>query len=212
MKMQATLLPNSKPAVFLITSEEQVKAYVHPIRMKIMGFLVKNAMTISQVAKALQVHPANITHHFKILTRAKLVCLVEERDIGRNIEKYYRAVARNFDIRPAEGEVSNANAKVLDFLKNDLNSAVNNLAGDDREDLIGLINQAKISKDQFNSFCKKIKGLVRDFGQADSTDGTGYTINLSLYPCQVDYGPLKRLEIRKRRDPTAQMENKRERI
>ncbi len=98
-----------------IITERQTKAYLHPIRMKIMGNISKKAMTISQVAKEIGVHPANITHHFKILLNAKLIKLVEERDIGRNIEKYYLAIASHFDILPPEGTISDGNKTVLAF-------------------------------------------------------------------------------------------------
>lgn len=183
-------------ATLEITSEKQAKAYLHPLRMKILGFITKQPMTITQVAQELKVHPANITHHFKILEKSKLIQLVEERDIGRNIEKYYQASAQHFEINPPQG-VSNANAIVLNFLKNNLNAAIANLRGDDEEKLIGLIMGARINPEQFIDFCKKMQELIKEFSQLDSSAGVGYTLNLSLYP-YLDQGPLKRIEIQKK--------------
>ncbi len=187
-------LPNQ---VHSLSTEKQLKAYLHPLRMKILGFLARAARTISQVASELQVHPANLTHHFKILEKTGLIQMVEARDIGRVVEKYYRAVAENFDIRPLGG-VSGANAKVLSFLRNDLNSALSSLKGDDSETLIGLVKQAKISKGQCKEFAEKLVALVDEFERANVETGTAHTLNLSLYPFQKDYGPLQRIEIRKK--------------
>jgi DNA-binding transcriptional ArsR family regulator len=91
-----------RPA-FEITTPKQQKAYFHPVRMKILNFLTRERLTISQTAERLKVHPANIAHHFRVLQSAALIRLVEERDLGRVIEKYYEAVATVFDIRPPEG-------------------------------------------------------------------------------------------------------------
>lgn len=202
--MQAASDLKQEP-VHRLTSEQEVKAYVHPLRMKILGVLAKEARTISQIARGLEVHPANITHHFRILEKAKLLALVEERDIGRTVEKYYRATAMAFEISPPEGAVQNANSKVLSFLKDDLVAAIGSLHGDDREEVIGLIKQTKISRSDFKVFCERLQGLIGEFERAGASEGIGYTLNLSLYPNQVDYGPLKRIEIRKSKRSVVQI-------
>src|SRR5215470_9445931 len=111
--------PERKPA-FEITTPKQQKAYFHPVRMRILNYLTQERLTVSQTAERLKVHPANITHHFRILQNAGLISLVEERDIGRVIEKYYEAVATVFNIRPPEGSVRSVNRKGLSFLRDDL--------------------------------------------------------------------------------------------
>src|SRR5215470_16254095 len=99
--MQARTKPARQPA-FEITTPKQQKAYFHPVRMKILNFLTRERLTVSQAAERLRVHPANITHHFRILKGAGLIRLVEKRDVGRVVEKYYEAVAVVFDVRPPE--------------------------------------------------------------------------------------------------------------
>jgi DNA-binding transcriptional ArsR family regulator len=179
-----------------IKTEAQRKAYVHPVRMQILGLLTQRSATVSQVASELGVHPANITHHFKILEAAGLADLTEVRDCGKYVEKYYRATAQTFVINPPAGSVDHANAKVLAFLRNDLTGAVNH--ADDREAVIGLIQIAPIDAARFQDFAKRLEALVADFSKVKAEDGDRYTLNVSLYPSKVDYGPLKRIEIRKK--------------
>ena len=74
---------------FVLTEDDQVRAYVHPTRIIILKQLAKGKSTVSGMAKKLGVHPANLTHHFKKLEKSGLIKLVEKKDIGKNIEKYY---------------------------------------------------------------------------------------------------------------------------
>lgn len=188
-----------------ITSDLQQKAYLHPVRMKILGFLAARPMTISQVAGELKVHPANITHHFRILEQAELIQLTEERDVGRVVERYYSTVAQTFNIRPPEGTVENVNAKVLGFLRNDLSAAISSLRDDDADEVTGLIRKAKISSKQYAEFSKKLEKLIQEFGESRAEDGESYALNVSLYPHRKDYGPIGRIELKKKSKKSAKL-------
>src|SRR5215467_12416779 len=115
--MQRDLVTVPARSLLQIATPKQERAYFHPMRMKILNFLTCEALTISQTAGRLRVHPANITHHFRILERARLIRLVEKRDIGRVVEKYYAAVAQEFEIVPPTGTVDDVNRKILTFLR-----------------------------------------------------------------------------------------------
>ena len=65
-------------------------------------------------------HPANLTHQFRRLEQAGLIDLVEKRDIGRNIEKYYRATAYTFTIQWEKQTQSNKKTLALSILQDDL--------------------------------------------------------------------------------------------
>jgi DNA-binding transcriptional ArsR family regulator len=189
---------SSTNTIFEITTPKQQKAYLHPLRMKILGYLVKEKLTVSQTAERLKVHPANITHHFKILLNNKLIQLAEERDIGRVIEKYYVAVAQVYNIRPPGGSENNVNARVLSFLRNDLSATINLLSSEDHESLLGLMMRARIDKTQFDQFCCQLEKLISQFQKADQADGETYALNVSLYPHKIDYGPIGRYELKKK--------------
>src|SRR5215470_8265264 len=139
-------------ASFEITTAKQQKAYFHPLRMRILNFLSAERLTVSQIATRLKVHPANITHHFRILRAAGLIRLVEKRDIGRVIEKYYEAVARVFDVRPAPGEIKHVGKTVLTVLRDDLSGNILRLKPDDSDLLIGLLVSTKIDARTISEF------------------------------------------------------------
>jgi DNA-binding transcriptional ArsR family regulator len=193
--------PRTKPAqrpAFEITTPRQQKAYLHPVRMKILTFLARERLTISQTAERLKVHPANITHHFRLLQSAGLIRLVEERDIGRVVEKYYQAVAPLFDIRPPEGSVKSVNKKGLSFLRDDLSVSINLLKADDSEQVFGQIERARIDGKTFWAFARRLRGLIEEFETVACEHGTTYALNLSLYPHSIDYGPIGKYELKKK--------------
>lgn len=188
-----------------ITSDLQQKSYLHPVRMKILGHLAKRPMTISQVAEELKVHPANITHHFRNLEKSRLIRLVEERDAGRVIERYYQAVAQTFNIRPPEGSVEHVNAKVLSFLRNDLTTAISLSEPDDKDEVAGLIRKARIRPEQYAEFALRLEHLIGEFGKLDHEGGESYALNVSLYPHRKDYGPIGRIELKKKSKKTSKI-------
>ena len=59
-----------------LTSTKQIKAYIHPTRINIISLLMKEKRTISGIAKQFEVHPANITHHFKLLEKSCYIVIL----------------------------------------------------------------------------------------------------------------------------------------
>jgi DNA-binding transcriptional ArsR family regulator len=190
---------SKRQPAFEITTPKQQKAYFHPVRMKILNFLTRQRLTILQTAERLKVHPANITHHFRVLQSAALIRLVEERDLGRVIEKYYEAVATVFDIRPPEGSVKSVNRKGLSFLRGDPSANINLWKADDSDDAFGQIEKARIDAGHFLAFAKRFRSLIEEFENIACRDGTTYALNLSLYPHKLEYGPIGQYELKKKR-------------
>lgn len=177
-----------EPKKLLVLKESsQVKAYVHPTRIAILRMLAAKKRTVSNVARELGVHPANITHHFKLLERVGLIRLVERRDIGKNIEKYYRSVARNFVVSFDKPGKSSKKVLALSILRNDLSTAISTVRRDDQHKVIALIKIARILPDDVKSLQKKIMKLIKEFTRYDSAKGKAYTINISVYPNETDY-------------------------
>lgn len=172
----------------VIRSEEQVKEYVHLLRMKIVSLLAKEKRTITGVAKEFNVHPANITHHFKRLEKAGLIKIVEKRDIGKTVEKYYRAVALHFDILPPKNTVKNKKTIALRLLRDDLTSAINQISGQDPSKATALLENIKLEVQDFDKFNRRLTALIKDFRRHESKDGVPYSLNLSLYRHNADYG------------------------
>jgi DNA-binding transcriptional ArsR family regulator len=170
--------------VHILKDDAQIKGYIHPTRITLLEILSSEKRTISSVAKELGVHPANITHHFKLLEKTGLIRLVEKRDTGKNLEKYYRAIAYTFEVA---SNSSNKSAIALSILKNDLSAAINNLKKSDPKKSIAFLATARISADRFDHFAINLENLINEFKKADSKGGEAYTINLSLYPFEIEH-------------------------
>jgi len=176
-----------KPKKILILSKQrQIKAYVHPTRIMLMQLLAKEKRTISSIAKNLGVHPANITHHFKLLEKEGLIAIVEKRDTGKNLEKYYRACACNFIIRPDAKKIKSKQALALSILKNDLAVAINTVQKGDQNKVIALLKTVSLSAANVAKFIDYLKAVVEEFEKHDTPNGTAYNLNISMYPNDVN--------------------------
>ena len=86
------------PEEYLIETLEQMRGVADELRMRIMGVLSHQALTATQLAERLKEAPAKIHYHVRELERLKLVKLVETREKGGILEKYYRTVARSINV------------------------------------------------------------------------------------------------------------------
>ena len=181
--------------IMTLEKPDQVKAYMHPIRMKILSSLMEEKKTVSIVAKDFGVHPANINHHFKLLNETGLICLVEKRDAGRNLEKYYQTTARQFDILPQQKVFEKEEAYALSLSRDDLTHAIHNLP-ESSHGVTVLLEKARIKATDFDQFRNKLLSLLGEFRQKGSDDGTSYHLNLSLYPSEKEYGPAGTIRLK----------------
>jgi DNA-binding transcriptional ArsR family regulator len=185
------------PAPFEVRTRVQQRAYFHPVRLRILNFLVYERLTVSQAAARLRVHPANITHHFRVLQRAGLIRLAEKRDTGRVIEKYYEAAAQVFDVRPAEGTLRHVGREVLSVLRNDLAGNIERLKPDDSDALVGFLMSARIDRARYADFARRLAALAKEFGQVGEAGDASYALALALYPQRLDYGPIGHYELKR---------------
>lgn len=181
-------MTNIKPKKLMMLSDpKRIKAYVHPTRITILRMLAAKKMTISNVARKLKVHPANITHHFKLLEKVRLIVLVEKRDIGQNIEKYYRSVAHKFLVNfDKPGKISKK-VLALSILRDDLSSGISTIRRQEKQEIIALIKAAKILPEDIKPLQNKIMKLIKEFAQLHSAKGMAYTMNISVYPTETEF-------------------------
>ena len=172
-------MPNdSRPRPSLVLSDpERIRAYLHPVRVSLLR-LLSAPRTATSVARELGVHPANLTHHFKRLLAAGLIRLVETRDTGRNLEKYYLAAARRFVVRPPSRRKASRPALALSVLRENLDVA---LEGDGPEEAIALLRAARVRPADWKRFAARLRSLVDEFGRADDASGRAVTLAVALY-------------------------------
>jgi len=85
---------------FPIENLEQLRALADPLRMRILDQLVQRPMTMSQLGDAFGESTAKMHYHVRELEKFGFIKLVEKRERGGFIEKYYRAVARDVRVPP----------------------------------------------------------------------------------------------------------------
>ncbi len=105
-----------KPILDVLTLEkpEQLKALGHPLRLRVLEMLSKDAepLTNRDLAQRLGVDPGHLHFHVRMLLRAGLT---ELADGGRGREKPYRATAKTVRVAPELVAVaSDVQAAMLD--------------------------------------------------------------------------------------------------
>lgn len=80
---------------------EALKVVADGRRLAILRLLLAGPGTLSQLGRALGMHPAQVRHHLKQLEAAGLVALASTEITGGFVEKYYRATAHAFVVNVA---------------------------------------------------------------------------------------------------------------
>ncbi|NOX49062.1 MAG: helix-turn-helix transcriptional regulator [Gammaproteobacteria bacterium] len=177
-----------------LTTDIEIAAYLHRTRMDILRALSERPATVSQIGAQMNVHPANLTRHMRILEQSGLIRLVEKRDTGRNLEKYYASIAKTFDVAP-DADVNSAHKAALTMLRSDLSAALANLPDKNPGSVSALLAHARISAKDIGHFADQLAKLVAEFQSADSDTSTPYHLNLSLYPSDLEVEPAHPVRI-----------------
>jgi DNA-binding transcriptional ArsR family regulator len=179
-----------------LTTDEQIRAYANPTRMTILALLAQEKDSVSGIARQLGVHPANLTHHFKLLEKTGLIALVEKRETGRNLEKYYRATAHHFTVS-AGGQPVNKKALALSILRDNLTAALQTLTDpEDMRIVLGVIKTVPLRPEDVESFAEKLLDLLADYEDHAAEEGEFYSLNVSLYPTEAAHVPAQEILIR----------------
>ena len=171
-----------KPIHKTLTNEAEIAAYMNRSRMAILDALRDGAATASQIAAKLGVHPANLTRHMRILEESGLIALVEKRDTGRNLEKYYAAAAWSFDVAPDASGLTAPHKLALAFARSQFSSALARLP--DGTDVFAkvLVLSARLAPAQLEAFSSELSRLAESFSAANSEAGEAFQLVLALYP------------------------------
>jgi DNA-binding transcriptional ArsR family regulator len=167
-----------------LTSEREVGAYLHRTRLSILAALRAGPATVSQIAARLGVHPANLTRHVRLLESATLIVLVEKRDTGRNLEKYYRAAARSFDVAPDADALTAPHKIALAMARSELSAALARLPEKSPGAVQVFSIGARLLPQRRREFLAALARLAATFESADKSGGEAYRLTLALFPGQ----------------------------
>ena len=165
-----------------LTSAREVGAYLHRTRLSILGALGDGPATVSQVAARLGVHPANLTRHVRILERAGLITLVEKRDTGRNLEKYYQASAHSFDVAPDQEALTAPHKIALAMARSELSAAMARLPDRSPGAVQVFSVGARLTPRRLRAFLAALARLAARFEGANRDTGEVYRLTLALFP------------------------------
>lgn len=86
----------------LLETEEQIKAFTHPYRLKILQALrdYREPATATDIARLLGDGPGKVHYHVKILERAGIVHLVDTLMINGILARKYEPSAEHYIIKP----------------------------------------------------------------------------------------------------------------
>ena len=177
-----------------LSTKDELRAYINATRISILSLLRDSAATITHVAREIGTHPANLTHHFRILEKAGLIRLVEKRDTGRNLEKFYRSAALSFLTAP--GEFVDKRVLKLSILRDEITASIQRLTQNKEEaDVFVRLLATRITKENLSKFQKKLLVLVREFEEAGTSAGAPYSMALCLFPALIGRGPKKKIRL-----------------
>lgn len=89
--------------VFILDTEERIKAFTHPYRMKLVHVFreTRRPMTATEVARIICDGPGRVHYHMRILEAAGIVAVVRTETVNGIIARYYEPTARHYSVADA---------------------------------------------------------------------------------------------------------------
>jgi leucyl aminopeptidase (aminopeptidase T) len=100
----------------VVDRDAQIKALSNPERVRILALLIERPGTAKQVSDWIGATRGRVHYHIKELEKAGLVEMSRRVEHGGVVEKYYRAVARNFYLARGIGEHAGLEGDVREMI------------------------------------------------------------------------------------------------
>lgn len=190
--------------VFVINDLETLRVLADPLRTQILELLVKESLTVRQLAERLGLAPSKLYYHFSLLEKHGLIRVVDTRMVANMIEKQYRSVARDFDIdRNLLSFQTNAGQENLDSLlrttldatRDDIQRSIQARlrqrergAKEQPREVVLTRIKSRLSEEQANEFRERLKALILEIEAAHATAAgpeaelLPYGLMLAFYP------------------------------
>jgi DNA-binding transcriptional ArsR family regulator len=155
------MMDSFTPAPFhIVDSPQQLKAFTDPLRLRVLDALRDRAATNQQLADALGEPQAKVLYHLRFLLDAGVIQLVDQQIKGGNVEKYYRAVARMFGLRPPTGQLGDQAVASLEMLRQEL--AASAAAWPEAE--IGWeVRRTRLAPERAEEFYGRLNDLIAEY-------------------------------------------------
>ena len=193
---------NQKPKYFHVKDLETLRALSDPLRVQIVE-LLKDELTVKQVAEKLGLSPSKLYYHFNTLEKLELIEVAETRTVANMIEKTYRASVDNLDVDPSlfkfskEGENESINMMIrstIDATRDDLIRSLQarqfqleqGAAERPRRLIINRLI-SRIPEERVAEFQDRLSKLLQEFESENDTSATDsdmqpYALTVAFYP------------------------------
>jgi DNA-binding transcriptional ArsR family regulator len=155
--------------VMVLEAPEQIKAFTDALRVRVLRILCERTATNQQVADELGEPHAKVLYHVRFLLDAGLIKLVDTQIKGGNVEKYYRAVALLFDLRPPEGHAEDEVALVRSSLDNLSRDIIASLQLHPDYTAHMHTRRKRMTPEKAAAFVERLRELLTEFGWDDPT-------------------------------------------
>ncbi len=187
----------------LILNIEQSKALAEPFRQRILEQLMIEPLTAKQVGDRLGERRSRMYHHFEVLERVGLIRLVETKPKRGTVERYYRAVAREFNadprlfrVGPMDPELQESAAQVVAAIfrtaAEDVGASIASKAYREQDILNHLFVRA--SEQTIADLSERMHQWLEDCSKANRKDGeVEYRVTVAFHRAASDGPGRKRL-------------------
>lgn len=180
----------------ILRDVNQVKAFAHPLRAKLVEAFADRPRTAKQVAEMIGQKPTKLYHHVEALERVGLIKLVRTRKKRGTMEKYYRTVARRFSVDSgllqAQGKkrmLGQCRVMLATMLENTMNEIDESISEKricpDKKGTGAMLIRKRIRTDAENvmNIESKIQKLVDELAAGEKAKGDlEYGLTLVFYP------------------------------
>lgn len=150
----------------VLTEAGQLKAIAHPIRTRILTALEAAPASAKQLSIALELTHGNVGHHLKVLERAGLVEVVEERKVRALTERIFGPTFDRLRIEVGDGGLDK-----LQFLFEQAGREAAPQAEQPFDDQ-GRLYSARMPEDRAEEFAVRLVALADEFAAAESEGST----------------------------------------
>ncbi len=179
--------------VFYLTTIEQARTIADVLRLRLLEYLTREALTVTQLGERVGESPAKVHYHVRELERIGVVRLVETRERGGILEKYYRAVAKSIQIGPdvlRTTPISEAEAMLREWfqmiMQEGMRAAMRSLAQREAPEPLTFSNEFFwATTEEFKDVLKQLNAALKPF-QTPRTDAGVQEWSLSIIAHRVN--------------------------
>jgi DNA-binding transcriptional ArsR family regulator len=165
---------------FTITRPDQLQALGEPTRWRILGRLLEGPASIQELARSLGAPKGTISHHVRVLDRAGLIRLVEERRVRGVIEKRYARVGRQFRLPERETALATEHPEIgtLPLRQAIAEASPTSGPGDPS---MSFVMRARMPAARAQRFAKLLNELAAEFSDGGPGEGETFGFVAGIY-------------------------------